>query len=65
MLMFSKSLVDGFKHRNKTLRYGQALHQYAKLEKVTGQDKNFCDRLYEADEEKAKSMIASRLDRNN
>lgn len=63
--MFSKSLVDGFKHHNKALRYGQAFHQYAKLEKVVGSEKVFCDRLYVADDKTAKQMIASRLDPNN
>ncbi len=63
MLTFTKTLVKGFIHRNKALRWGQAFHQYAKLEKITGQDKNFCDRLYnEVDEAKAKNMVASRTD---
>ena len=65
MITFAKSQVDKFVHRNKVLRYGQAFHRQFKLDKVTNQqDKEFCDRLWEADEEKAKAMIASRLDRN-
>lgn len=63
--MFPKTQVVAFKHKNKALRYGQAFHQFMKLEKVTGQDKSFCDRLYQADEEKAKAMIASRTDYNS
>lgn len=44
MLMFSKSLVDKFVHRNKVLRWGQAFHRQFKLDKVTNpQDKDFCD----------------------
>ncbi len=64
MLLFPKSKVDQFKHRNKALRYGQAFYQFMKLEKCD-QDKSFCDRLYEVDEERAKQMIASRTDYNN
>lgn len=65
MLMFCKSNVDKFQHRNKALRYGQAFHHFMKLKKVThSQDKEFCDRLYNATDEKAKQMIVSRTDLN-
>lgn len=64
MLTFPKSIVDKFKHRNLALRYGQAFHGFFKLEKIKGQDKDFCDRLYNADDAKAKAMIQSRIDRN-
>lgn len=65
MLTFPKSAVDGFVHRNKSLRWGQAFHQHMKLHKVTGQDKPFCDKLYNADDATAKAMVASRTDKNN
>ena len=65
MLMFPKSRVDKFKHTNKALRYGQQFHHFMKLEKIKGHDKAFCDRLYEASDELAKAMIASRIDPNN
>lgn len=65
MIMFSKSMVETFSHRNKSLRWGQAFHQYMKLHKVTGQDKAFCDKLYNATDEIAKAMVASRTDKNN
>ena len=65
MLMFCKSNVDAFVHKNKALRYGQAFHRFMKLEKITSpQDKEFCDRLYNATDEKAKQMIISRIDHN-
>ena len=65
MIMFSKTQVDKFRHMNKVLRWGQAFHHQFKLDKVTNpQDKEFCDRLYEADEAKAKAMVASRTDFN-
>lgn len=64
MLMFPKSLVTKFVHRNKALRYGQAFHKFMKLEKCQ-QDKWFCDKLYNADETTAKNMIASRIDHNS
>lgn len=63
MLMFSKSEVEKFRHNNKALRWGQAFHGYFKLERVTGQDKYFCDKLYNASEDVAKAMVASRTDR--
>lgn len=63
MLTFSKSEVDKFKHGNKALRWGQAFHQHFKLEKVTGQDKNYCDRIYnEPDEQKARALVQGRTD---
>lgn len=66
MITFSKSEVDRFVHRNKMLRYGQAFHCQFKLDKVTNpQDKEFCDRLWAADDDKAKAMIASRIDHSN
>lgn len=66
MIMFQKSRVDAFRHLNKSLRWGQAFHGYMKLEKITDiQDKAFCDRLYYADNEKAKAMVRSRLDKEN
>ena len=66
MIMFSATQVATFVHRNKSLRYGQAFHQFMKLEKIVDDsDKRFCDRLYNAIDEVAKQMIASRLDKNN
>lgn len=66
MITFQKSKVDSFVHKNKSLRWGQAFHHFMKLEKVTNpQDKEFCDRIYNADDEKAKQMVMSRLDKNN
>lgn len=65
MLTFPKSRVDQFRHNNKSLRWGQAFHQYMKLHKCK-QDKYFCDRLYnEPDDAKAKNMVNSRLDLNS
>lgn len=64
MLTFPVSKVKQFKHNNKALRWGQAFHQFMKLEKCD-QDKNFCDKLYNADEDVAKSMVASRTDHKN
>lgn len=62
-ITFSKSEVEKFKHNNKHLRWGQAFHQHFKLERVTGQDKSFCDRLYnETNDERAKAMVISRTD---
>lgn len=66
MITFQKSRVDEFRHTNKSLRWGQAFYSYMKLHKVTyPQDKEFCDRLYNASDEVAKQMVASRLDKIN
>lgn len=67
MLTFPKSLVDGHKHTNRNLRWGQSFHQYAKLDKITSRaDKFFCDKLYnEPDAKKAKNMVLGRTDQQN
>ena len=64
LLTFSQSQVAKFKHGNKHLRWGQAFHQFMKLEKITNEkDKAFCDRLYnEVDNDKARAMVTSRTD---
>jgi hypothetical protein len=63
MLMFPKTQVAKFAHTNKALRWGQAFHRFMKLEKISNpQDKEFCDRLYQAADEKAKAMVQSRTD---
>jgi hypothetical protein len=49
------AFIQDFKY--KDLRMGQAFHQHFKLEKITGDDKFWCDKLYEADGDKAKKMI--------
>jgi len=64
MLMFPKSRVDAFRHRNTALRWGQAFYSYMKLEKCR-QDRFFCDKLYNADEATARAMVASRIDHNS
>lgn len=64
-LTFPKSLTDRFRHNNKALRYGQAFHRFMRLEKLKfPADKAFCDKLYNADDETAKAMIASRINKN-
>lgn len=66
MITFAKSKVDAFQHHNKHLRWGQAFYGFMKLSKVTNpQDKEFCDRLYNATDDKAKAMVQSRLDHNS
>lgn len=65
MLMFSASEIAKFKHLNKHKRYGQDFYDHFKLHKITGSNKAFCDKLYNANDEIAKAMIASRTDKNN
>ena len=70
-LSLSQTLVQGFIEAwannaiqgQKHLRVGQAFHQHFSLEKITNTDtKVFCDRLYEADGDKAWKMIESITD---
>lgn len=66
MLMFSKSEVDQFYRlfkNTKYLRCGQYFYQHFKLGKVTNEeDKIWADRLYNADSDIAKAMIAEHTD---
>lgn len=64
MLMFSQTVVDSFRKQNPHLRYGQEFHQFMRLDMIENPaDKEFCDKLYEADGEKAIAMIRERTDR--
>jgi hypothetical protein len=60
-MLFPASRVNAFIKRHPELRYGQEFHQYMELHKCE-QDRIFCDQLYQADGEVAKSMIDSRID---
>lgn len=40
------------------LRLGQAFHSHFKLERITGADRSFCDRLYNADGSQARKLIS-------
>ena len=62
MLTFSKSEVDRIQHTNLALRWGQNFHQKMKLDRVTGPDKNWCDKLYAASDNIAKAMVRQRTD---
>jgi len=65
MLTFSQTVVESFRKKNPNLRYGQEFHQFMQLDKIENlADKEFCDRLYEADGEKAIAMINERMDRS-
>ena len=52
---FRKEYYDSTKYRG--LRVGQAFHQYFKLEKITGSEKVWCDRLYQKSGEDAWNTI--------
>jgi len=65
MLQFSYSVVEQFikSEHNKHLRLGQEFHQYMELEKITGSDKYFCDKLYYVPSDtEARRMIYERTD---
>lgn len=63
MIFFSQTVVDTFRKQNPDLRYGQEFHQFMQLNKIENTaDKEFCDRLYQADGEKAIAMIRERID---
>lgn len=60
MLTFSQSMVNSFRRSNPHLRWGQEFYDFMKLDK-TNTDREFCDKLYnEADDERAKNMVALR-----
>lgn len=63
-LTFPLSRVMKFRKVHPELRYGQEFHQYMELHKCE-QDREFCDKLYEADGIKAIKMIDSRIDWEN
>ena len=66
MMQFPKTRVMDFRHTNKAQRWGQAFYDYMELHKVTDPDeKVFCDKLYNADNDTAKMMVASRTDPMN
>lgn len=46
------------------LRVGQAFHQFMQLEKLTSH-REFCERLYQADDDKAWAIILSITDHQN
>ncbi len=62
MLTFSKSFVEQFKRMQPMLRYGQEFHQWARLDKIAGEDKEWCDKLYQMDALEAVNAICSRTD---
>jgi len=70
MMMFPLSRYNDFCKKLKEgcyphLRVGQAFHNYMELGKITSsEERKFCDKLYEADNEKAVDLIAARIDEN-
>lgn len=63
MIMFSKSIVDCFNMRAYAgMRVGQAMYTFFDLGKVTGPEKEWCDRLYVSDRDEAYAMLLSRTD---
>lgn len=50
--------------RNSPLRTGQHFHNYFRLDRLD-QDKEFLDKLYEADQQAADKMIEQITDHNN
>ena len=63
-ITFTATEVANFKKTafNPALRWGQAFHQYFKLEKITSADKAWCDKLYYADSVVAKQMVDNATD---
>lgn len=48
------------------VRFGQAFHDFMQLEKVHGADnREFCERLYQADSLTAQRMVIERTDWDN
>jgi hypothetical protein len=62
MLTFTASFLSNFKRTQPMLRYGQEFHQWARLDKITGEDGEWCDKLYQMDYVEATQAIHSRTD---
>lgn len=46
-------------------RFGQAFHNYMRLDKITSEkERLYCDKLWEADNQKAVDLIDARIDDN-
>ena len=70
-MQISHSQIAAFRKRYyaiefaRDLRYAQAFYAYFELDKITGEDKEFCGKLYNADTSTANKMIESITDYNN
>jgi len=65
VLTFPASRVNQFRFDpNSGLRWGQSFYDFMQLDKCT-QDREFCDKLYNATDETAKDMVRDRIDTNN
>lgn len=58
-ICFSRDLVNNFRP-NPDQRWGQSFYEYMKLDRCH-QDREFCDRIYNAQDEEAKALVHSRL----
>lgn len=62
-MMFSSSVLGYFNPLDfKGQRVGQAYYNFLSLHKVTGDEKEWCDKFYEADGNIAYSMLRDRTD---
>jgi len=63
-MFFSKSEVQTFfqQDRENGQRLGQRFYTYFKLDRINRDNQIWCDKLYEADGDLAKKMIAERTD---
>ncbi|BEG72655.1 hypothetical protein [Pseudomonas phage PA1C] len=58
--------LASFKNLDKNLRWGQAFHSHMELHKITNpEDKEWCDKLWNADDRTAADLLASVVDYNN
>lgn len=62
-----KTRFDQFRFDpNSGLRYGQAFHQFMGLEKITSNaNREWCDKLYNANDNQARNMVKKVIDPNN
>lgn len=64
-LTFPLTRVKQFRHDPFSgQRYGQGFFDFMKLDKCV-QDRDFCSKLYNADDDEARKMIAERTDHNS
>lgn len=66
MISFPKTRIDSFIHDKPHLRWGQHFFQYMELHKCSNpEDQVFLNRLYNAADDVAKTMVADRTDPDN
>lgn len=63
-LLIPASRLAQFRHTDKNLRWGQAFYLFMELGKCV-QDRDFCDKLFNAPDDVAKNLVRLHIDTSN